>query len=220
VSGANAASLAGRQLPDDQGRTTRASKVPRADHQLNDRADLESVSSTDPVSAEHVFRGRIIDVTVDRVVLPNGVECELEIIHHPGGAAAVAIDARQRVCLVRQYRHAVKGWLWELPAGKIDDGELHLQTAQRELREEAGVCASTWRSLGDMVSSPGVFKERVYLHLATDLELVSAELEAEEVLEVHWLDWEVAITMALDNTITDAKTVIALLRAQALLSDA
>lgn len=80
--------------------------------------------------------------------------------------------------------------------------------------------AATWRPLGEMVSSPGVFKERVYLHLASDLELISAELEAEEVLEVHWLDWKVAITMALDNTITDAKTVIGLLRADAALRDA
>lgn len=182
---------------------------------MNDRPELESVSSTKPV-----FKGRIIDVTIDRVKLPNGVECDLEIIHHPGGAAAVAVDARQRVCLLRQYRHAVNGWLWELPAGKIDNGEPHLQTAQRELREEAGIHASTWCSLGDMLSSPGVFKERVYLHLATDLEQVPSALEAEEVLEVHWFDWETAITMALDNTITDAKTVIALLRAQAMLGHA
>lgn len=107
-----------------------------------------------------------------------------------------------------------------MPARKIDDGEPHLQTAQRELRKEAGLLTAIWRPIGDMVSSPGVFKERVSLYLASDLELVSPELEAEEVLEVHWLDWEVAITMALDNIITDAKTVIGLLRTDAALHDA
>lgn len=171
-------------------------------------------------SVRTVFSGRIIAVSVDEVTLPNGIDCELEIIHHPGGAAAVAVDENQRVCLLRQYRHAVGGWLWELPAGKIDDREPHLQTAQRELREEAGVTAQAWHPLGHMVSSPGVFTERVYLYLATNLAHVSTEREAEEVLEIHWVDWQAAIDMALDDTITDAKTVIGLLRAQAVLGRA
>lgn len=98
---------------------------------------LQRVHSQLDDQADPVFEGRIIDVTIDRVTLPNGVECDLEVIHHPGGAAAVAVDTKQRVCLLRQYRISVSGWLWELPAGTIDDGEPHLQTAQRELREEA-----------------------------------------------------------------------------------
>ena len=172
----------------------------------------------DPISAtKTAFSGRIIEVTLDQVTLPNGVECELEIIHHPGGAAAVALDEAGRVCLLRQYRHAVEGWLWELPAGKIDDQEPHLETAQRELREEAGLTATTWTPLGEMASSPGVFKERVFLYLATDVHHVSAAREPEEVMEVHWVPFEEATTMALDNTITDAKTVIGLLRAQSVI---
>ena len=168
-----------------------------------------------PVEREVVFRGHIVEVGVDRLVLPNGEPCELEVIHHPGGAASVAIDARGDVCLLRQFRHAVGGWLWELPAGCLDPGESPGTTARRELLEEAGVVAETWQSLGEMVSSPGVFTERVHLYLATDLAAGPASPAADEVIELHWLPFGQALVMARDGEISDAKTVIGLLRAQA-----
>ena len=163
------------------------------------------------------FVGQIIAVSVDRVRLPNEVECDLEIIHHPGGAAVVAIDTQLRVCLLRQYRYAVDAWLWELPAGKIDDGEEPNLTARRELSEETGVRADTWQYLGQMVSSPGVFTGRVYLYLAQNLEHGEDAREAEEVFELHWVPLEEAKEMALDGRITDAKTVIGLWRAATVL---
>jgi ADP-ribose pyrophosphatase YjhB (NUDIX family) len=92
-----------------------------------------------PASQTTRFTGRIIRVTTDEVVLPNGHRTVLEIVHHPGGAVAVALDAGGRVCLLRQYRHAAGGWLWELPAGKLEPAEPPLGTAQRELAEEAGL---------------------------------------------------------------------------------
>ena len=167
------------------------------------------------MSIQNVFNGRIIHVNLEAVTLPNGVDCTLEIVHHPGGAAAVALDEAGRVCMLRQFRHAVGEWLWELPAGKIDNKEPHLDTAQRELREEAGLLASHWQSLGAMISSPGVFTEAVHLYLATGLTTTATELESEEVLEVHWLSFADACAMARDGTISDAKTVIGLLRAEA-----
>src|SRR5215470_19850398 len=94
------------------------------------------------------FAGRVVRVTTDEVVLPNGHRTVLEVVHHPGGAAAVALDAQQQVCLLRQYRYVAGGWLWELPAGKLESGEPPLTTAQRELIEEAGVSAQHWQSLG------------------------------------------------------------------------
>src|SRR5580700_4460862 len=90
----------------------------------------------------------------------------LEVVHHPGGAATVALDGEERICLLRQYRYVAGGWLWELPAGKLEPDEPPLATAQRELAEEAGVRARHWRSLGTVLSSPGVFTERLHLFLA------------------------------------------------------
>jgi ADP-ribose pyrophosphatase len=159
------------------------------------------------------FRGRVVTLTVDEVTLPNGHRAALEIIHHPGGAAAVALDDQQRVCLLRQYRHAAGEWLWELPVGKLEPNEPPLLTAQRELVEEAGTRAVRWERLGPCVPSPGVLTEVVHLFLATELQPAQASLEAAEVLEIHWLPLQQAFEWAMDGTIKDAKTVIGLARA-------
>ena len=99
-------------------------------------------------SIRNVFQGRVLTLNLERVRLPNGRVAELEIAHHPGGAAVVAVDADGRVCLLRQYRHAAGGWLTELPAGKLDGGEPPLACARRELGEEAGFIARRWDKLG------------------------------------------------------------------------
>ena len=116
-----------------------------------------------------IYDGRVIQVSVDTVDLPNGVRLPLEIVRHPGGAAAVAIDADNRVCLLRQYRHAAGGYIYELPAGKLEPDEAPEITVRRELAEEAAISASQWESLGAFFSSPGVFTEVIHLYLATDL---------------------------------------------------
>ncbi len=167
------------------------------------------------LSLENHFKGRVIEVNVERVELPNGSVADLEIIHHPGGAAVAAINARGEICLLRQFRHAAGGWLWELPAGKIDNREPPLQTAQRELEEEAGVTATHWESLGDMVSSPGVFTEVIHLYLATGLEEAAAKPEEHEVLEVHWKPLEEAVEMARNGELRDAKSLVGIFRAAA-----
>ena len=164
-----------------------------------------------------VFKGRVITVNVESVRLPNGHRAELEIVHHPGGAAVVAIDGIQRVCLLRQYRHAVSGWIWELPAGKLERTEPALATARRELAEEAGVEASEWLELGDYVTSPGVFTETVNLFLARGLRAVTMAHEAGELIEVHWIPFSEACRRALSGELEDGKTALGLLRAQAVL---
>ena len=161
------------------------------------------------------FRGRVIQVTTDQVELPNGHRALLEVVHHPGGAAVVALDAARRVCLLRQYRYVADGWLWELPAGKLEPNEPPLATAQRELAEEAGVSACQWHSLGMCLSSPGVFSERLHLFLALDLAVASLAHERAEVIEVHWLPLDEACGWALDGTTTDCKTALGLLRGRA-----
>lgn len=164
-----------------------------------------------------IYRGRVIELGLETVDLPNGSTVELEIIRHPGGAAAVALDPEGRVCLLRQYRHAGNGWLWELPAGKIDPGEDPFVTARRELIEEAGVTAGDWRDLGLIHSSPGVFTEIIYLYLAQGLTHAALEHEVDEVIEVHWLPFDEALAWCSDGTITDAKTLVGLFRAAAFL---
>jgi ADP-ribose pyrophosphatase len=160
-----------------------------------------------------IYRGRIITLDVDTVDLPNGNRAELEIVHHPGGAAVVAIDDEDRICLLRQYRHAAGGWIWELPAGKLEPSEPPLITAQRELQEEAGVSAQRWSSLGSYLSSPGVFDEVIHLFLATDLAAVKSGAEADEVFEVHWIARAAARAQALNGELRDGKTVVGILRA-------
>jgi len=168
-------------------------------------------------SRSAIFRGRVIDVGLETVRLPTGQEVQLEIIRHPGGAAVVALDHDDRVCLLRQYRHAGGGWLWELPAGKLDPGEAPFSTAARELTEEAGVQAGAWQPLGRMLSSPGVFTEVIHLYLGRDLTPLPHAHEGDEVIEIHWLPFDQALDWCLDGTIEDAKTLIGLFRAAAAL---
>lgn len=172
-----------------------------------------------PESQTLHFAGRVIRVTTDEVLLPNGHRAALEVVHHPGGAVAVAVDAERRVCLLRQYRYVADGWLWELPAGKLEPREPPLLTAQRELAEEAGVSARDWRALGTCFSSPGVFAEVLHLFLATGIAPAATAHERAEVIEIHWLPFDKACEWALDGTITDSKTVIGLLRARFAISN-
>lgn len=161
-----------------------------------------------------IYRGKIIDLYQELVTLPNGAMAELEIVHHPGGAAVVALDHEKRLCLLRQYRYASGGWLWELPAGKLDSGETPLTTAQRELGEEAGLIARHWEPLGNIISSPGVFTEIVHLFLARELSRVPTNMDEHELIEVHWVPFTDALAQAHAGEITDAKTLIGIFRAQ------
>lgn len=168
--------------------------------------------------SRRVYSGRIIDLDVESVTLPNGTELEIEIIRHPGGAAVVALNDETQVCLLHQYRHVAGGYLWELPAGKIDDEEPPLETARRELADEAGVLAAQWQDLGNIASSPGVFAEVVHLYLARQLKLTNAKPEADEVLEVHWIPFDQALRWAVNGKIRDAKSLIGLFRANEIIS--
>jgi 8-oxo-dGTP pyrophosphatase MutT (NUDIX family) len=173
---------------------------------------------TDPVRT--VFQGRVLTLNLEHVVLPNGAAVELEIAHHPGGATVVALDAANRVCLLRQYRHAAGGWINELPAGKLDDREPALACARRELAEEAGVHAARWDKLGDFFSSPGVLTEVIHVFLARDLQPADARPELHEVFEVGWVPLAEAVAMALDGRIRDGKTLVGLFWASAVLGKA
>lgn len=169
------------------------------------------------LATREIYRGRVVRLNVETVELPNGHRAELEILHHPGGAAVVAVDAARRVCLLRQFRHAAGGYVWELPAGKLEPAEPPAETARRELIEEGGVSAANWRGLGHYISSPGVFTERIHLYLATDLTPARSAPEAAEVFEVHWIPLAEAVGRVHSGDITDGKTCLGLLKAAHLL---
>jgi len=174
-------------------------------------------NSADPglvgADLKRIYTGRIVTLDTVRIRLPNAHEMEVEVVGHPGGAAVVAVDPDQRVCLLRQYRFVFDDWFWELPAGKIDAGQTTLETAKRELGEEAGLGAGCWESLGESISSPGIFCERVALYLARELYSVDAEVEAGEMIERHWVSLREALSWAESGRISDAKSVIGLFRA-------
>ena len=158
--------------------------------------------------------GRVNKVSTERLRYSNGREYDVDYVRHPGAAAVVAIDSANRVCLVRQYRHGIEDFLWEIPAGKLDAGEPPEVCAVRELREETGVSAKRWTPLGLYVPAPSIFTELIHLYLARDLNVGAASPDADEELELKWLPLDQAIGHVLRGEWNDGKTAMALLRAQ------
>jgi ADP-ribose pyrophosphatase len=161
-----------------------------------------------------VYDGRVIKVSTERLRYANGREFDIDFVRHPGAAAVVAIDDAGRVCLVRQYRHGVEDFMWEIPAGKLDAGEAPEICAVRELAEETGVRARQLTSLGLYVPAPGFFTEVIHLYLARDLEIGSSAPDVDEELELQWLPLKDALQKLLTGEWNDGKTALALWRAQ------
>ena len=162
-----------------------------------------------------IHRGRTIQVSTEVLRYANGGEHELDFVRHPGAAAVVALDADNRVCFVRQYRHGIADFLWEIPAGKLDAGEAPDVCAVRELVEETGVSARSWLPLGLYLPAPGLFSEVIHLYLARELAVGKAKPDPDEELEVAWRPFTEALGKVQRGEWNDGKTGIALLRAQA-----
>jgi len=162
-----------------------------------------------------IHDGRVVKLAVERVQLPNGNVTELEVIRHPGAAAAVPVDESGQVWLVRQYRHATGEWLLEVPAGKLDHpGEDPERCAAREVTEEVGQRPGTLVPLGFIYTTPGFTDEKIWLYLATELEPAGQDLQHDEVLTVERIPFDEAVRRAVSGEIRDAKSVCALLRAR------
>jgi 8-oxo-dGTP pyrophosphatase MutT (NUDIX family) len=166
------------------------------------------------IASSPVHRGRIIQVSTERLRYSNGREYDIDFVRHPGAAAVVAVDSSDRVCLVRQYRHGVEDFLWEIPAGKLDSGEPPQVCAVRELKEETGVEAKRWTSLGLFIPAPGLFSEIIHIYLARDLAIGAASPDADEELELKWLPIKDAVDLILRGEWNDGKTALGLWRAQ------
>ncbi|WP_420633711.1 NUDIX hydrolase [Candidatus Palauibacter sp.] len=170
---------------------------------------------TGRVAGERVYTGRTIHVDVDRVRFPDGSVGALEMVRHPGAAAVVALDGvrdgpEPLVILVRQYRYAAEGFIWEVPAGKLEPGEPPEACALRELEEEAGLCAGRLQRLASVYTTPGFTDEVIHLFVAWDLEPGRMSHEASEFMDVHRLSLSRTIAMVADGEIRDAKTICAL----------
>ena len=169
------------------------------------------------VSRQDIFDGRIVTLHVDTVTLPDGNTALREIIDHPGGVGILAIDDDDRVFMVQQYRYAFSRTMWEIPAGKREAGEEPLVTAKRELQEEVGVTAERWLPMGELIPSPGCYAERLYLFMARGLTLGDTHPDDDEFLTVSRVPFTELSQACLSGEIQDAKTVVAVLKAKALL---
>lgn len=157
-----------------------------------------------------IHKGRVFNVLCDNITLENGRSVDMDIIRHPGAAAMVALDQDKNVILLKQYRYAVDQYIWEIPAGTLDDGESGLACAQRELIEEAGVRAETWHKLGEIVPVPGYSDECIQIFLALDLKPDTQSLDADEVLAPHKFPFSKALDMIYTGDIMDAKSIAGL----------
>ena len=166
------------------------------------------------ISSRTVYRGPVFWVTTDEVQEPGGVRARRDIIHHTGSVVVLAVaesGSTPRVLLERQYRHAAQSMMWELPAGRIDDGETALTAAKRELLEETGYTALHWKRIPHFYVSPGFLDETMTIYLARGLRAGKAQPEPDEKIATKFFALSEAKRMALNGRIRDAKTICGIL---------
>jgi ADP-ribose pyrophosphatase len=168
------------------------------------------------ISSRRAYTGRIVNLDRDAVRFPDGSTGRLEMIRHPGASAVVPfldnpLAADPELVLIRQFRHAADGFVWEVPAGRLDPGETPEHCARREMEEEAGLVAGELRRLGTIYTTPGFTDERIHLFLAEGVAFGAARPEADEFVEVHRLRWSRVRAMVCGGDIVDGKTLACLL---------
>jgi 8-oxo-dGDP phosphatase len=197
------------------------SRAHRGDAVLRDTTESWPVESS-----QELADGRLVRLRRDMVRMPGGEVAGREVLEHPGAVAVVALDSREQVLMIRQYRHPTGRLLWEVPAGLRDvDGEPLRATAERELMEEAGYRAERWQVLTDTFTSPGISTERLRIFLARGLARVpeaenSYVREHEEAyLEFGWLPLEEAVALLLAGELHNGVTAVGILAAYAARAD-
>ena len=168
------------------------------------------------ISSRRVYPGRIFHVDIDRVRFPDGSEGELEMLRHPGASAVVPFlsdpaGTDPQILLIRQYRYAADDFVYEIPAGRLDEGEDPAECAKRELREETGCTASSVERLTTIFTTPGFTDEKIHLFLATGITQGDHASEKDEFLEAVPMPLSRALAMIQDGEIVDSKTVVAIL---------
>ncbi len=158
----------------------------------------------------NIYTGKVVTLNVDTVQLPNGVTIDLETIRHPGAAAVVPMKDDGTVVLIRQFRHAAGGFIYEIPAGKLSPGEDPLHCAARELEEEVGYRAASFELLSSIFTAPGFADEVIHVYKATGLIQGRQHLDHDEVLEIVEMPLSAAMGKIVDGTIRDGKTIVGL----------
>jgi ADP-ribose pyrophosphatase len=159
------------------------------------------------ISSKKVYESRIFEVTEDVAVAPDGFEIRRAIVRHPGAAVMMPLDESGRVLLVRQFRLPAGKRIWELPAGRIDEGETPLQAARRELAEETGYRARKWKKIVSYFPSPGFVGEKMHIYLATGLIRGEATPMDDERIECRWFAVEEVEDWIRRGKIIDGKTI-------------
>jgi ADP-ribose pyrophosphatase len=171
------------------------------------------------LSSTRLYSGRIVNLDLDTVRFPNDSTGRLEMLRHPGASAVVpfldpAADADPRILLLRQFRHAADGYIWEVPAGRLDSGESPETCAARELEEETGMRARRLEHLTTMFTTPGFTDERIHLYLAEGLEQGAEHREVDEFMELHTPRWSEVLRLIGSGEIVDGKTLASLMFVQ------
>ena len=179
----------------------------------NDHGDLTETK----LSSREIYRGRIVHLYEDTVLLPNGREAAREVIRHPGAVAVVPVEDSGDVILVRQYRYPFAEALLEIPAGKLDAGEAPEDCALRELEEETGVAANELIPLGVFYPSVAVLDEQIHLFAARGLTQKNSHPDEDEFLHVERVPFDTLVGQILDGSVPDGKTQAAVLKAWHLL---
>jgi ADP-ribose pyrophosphatase len=164
------------------------------------------------ISSTEVTKTPIFRVTMDRAIDPDGFEIKRAIVQHGGSAVMMPVDERGRILLVRQYRLPARQYLWELPAGRIDEGETPLKAAKRELIEEAGLRAKKWKKIVEFYPSPGFLAEKMTIFLATELTEGESKPMEDERIETRWYTPREVKELIRTGKIRDAKTMIGFCR--------
>ncbi|MEI6577852.1 MAG: NUDIX hydrolase [Eubacteriales bacterium] len=168
---------------------------------------------------QYIYKGKIINIRVDKAELPNGNTCIREVVEHSGGVTVAALTKDRELILVRQFRYPYLEVVLELPAGKLELGEDPLSCGKRELLEEAGAVAGKYIDLGKFYPTPGYCGETIHLFGAMDLDFKEQNLDEDEFLEVEKIPLERVVQMIKSNEIPDGKTQAAVLKLYLLLKD-
>jgi ADP-ribose pyrophosphatase len=178
-------------------------------------------SAVGRVSSRRIYSGKVISVDLDEVRFPGGMTGELEMVRHSGASAVVPLldsPHELHVVLIRQYRYAAGGYIYEVPAGRLDPHETPESCASRELKEETGYAAAVFRKLTTIYTTPGFTDEKIHIFVAEQLTPGKSAHEPDEFLELHPVPLSEAVEMVRTGKIVDAKTCIALLLTELMLN--